>query len=128
MKTFIATLLVIFSITVAAQTPESLTRGVKSYTKSLKSDNIGIVESSVFHIAKLKLLFPEEETADALAELEKLAEAAPSETIRFKAYLATQVLEFPENFSTLEKKNYKDAEAFFLMISTELQKKLLVNR
>lgn len=128
MKTFIATLLVIFSITVAAQTPESLTRGVKSYTKSLKSDNIGIVESSVFHIAKLKLLFPEEETGAALSELEKLSESAASESIRFKAYLATQVLEFPENFSTLEKKNYKDAEAFFLMISTELQKKLLVNR
>ena len=128
MKTFIATLLVIFSITVAAQTPESLTRGVKSYTKSLKSDNVGIVESAVFHIAKLKLLFPEEATGAALAELENLSESGASESIRFKAYLATQVLEFPENFSTLEKKNYKDAEAFFLMISTELQKKLLVNR
>ncbi len=125
MKKAMAVWIVLLGLSAFAQSPETIKMGVKNYEKALKSARSSMVESSIFHVAKLKLFYPTEDTEGLAKQLERLQEKGHTPTIRYKAYLALQLLNHPVLFANIEKKNYKDSDSFFRMLSQEMQTRLL---
>lgn len=128
MKTLTIFLAVFLTINAFAQSEKNLANAVLNYEKALNSKNPGMVESAIFHAAKFKLFFPERDTECLKKCLSKLAKNGENDTLNYKAYLANQVLTQPNLFINIEKKNYKDRQAFFRMIAAELQSQLLADK
>lgn len=128
MKILTIFLAIFLTINVFAQSEKNLTSAVQNYKKALNSGNPGLVESAIFHAAKFKLFFPERDTECLKKCLAKLAKNGENDTLSYKAYLANQILTQPNLFINIEKKNYKDSQAFFRMIAAELQSQLLADK
>lgn len=128
MKKAMAVWIVLFGLSAFAQSPEIIKLAVKNYEKALKSPSSSMVESSIFHVARLKLFYPTENTEGLAKQLERLQEKGHTPTIRYKAYLALQLLNYPVLFANLDKKNYTDSDQFFRLVSQEMQTRLLAGR
>ncbi len=128
MKTLTIFLAFFLTVNIFAQSEKNLANAVLNYEKALKSGNPGMVESAIFHAAKYKLFYPERDTQCLKKCLAKLSKDGENDTLRYKAYLAHQMLAQPEIFHEVERKNYKDSNAFFSILATELQSRLLVKK
>ncbi|MGH1366650.1 MAG: hypothetical protein ACRBF0_24025 [Calditrichia bacterium] len=122
----VITLLIVFSISAFAQS--SLPKASENYLHALKSDNIGVLESAVFNIVKLKLQFPQQDTDKLLAALKELSQNAGDESLRYRAYLAASFLQQDDLRSRIKVKNHEDAEAFFVLLANTLEDELLVSK
>jgi len=122
----VITLLIVFSISAFAQS--SLPKASENYLHALKSNNIGVLESAVFNIVKLKLQFPQQDTDKLLAALKELSQNADDESLRYRAYLAASFLQQDDLRSRIKVKNHEDAEAFFVLLANTLEDELLVSK
>lgn len=125
MKTLTIILIVAVSLAAFAQTETAIENAPDNYLKALKSDNDGMVESAIFHTIKYKLYYPEQNTAGLEKEIEKLTRYSNSETIRYKAFLATQFLKNDSLMDRIEKEDYKNEADFFKMLGVELNEHFL---
>ncbi|MFQ5584357.1 MAG: hypothetical protein ACE5GL_07980 [Calditrichia bacterium] len=120
MKYFIIIFITVISIAAFAQTREIIDNAPSNYLNGLKSDNLGVVESAIFHSVKFKLYYPDEKMDKLISELNKLIGEGETGTIRHKAYIALQFLNNPGLLSKIEKRDYKDPVQFFLMLGDSL--------
>jgi len=91
-----------------------------NYLYCLQSTNYGVVESSLGHLAHLKLQRPEENVDCMKSEIDKLALFGPTPQIRYKAYLASLVFDSPGIFARVSIPECSDCDQFFQALSGAL--------
>jgi hypothetical protein len=97
----------------------------KNILMGLRSGNAGLIEASLMLISKIKMDFPETNVAEVRTVIDSLALASPSGTLRYKAYLASNICANPEWFLMENTILQIEAEIFFIAASQRLQNKLL---
>jgi hypothetical protein len=95
-------------------------RAASVYTANLSSNNEGVVESSLAHLAMMKLMLPANDFQAAEAKAAELAKNYPSQETRYKAFLTRTVIDNPAMFAGLETRHYAHADEFFGVIAAKL--------
>lgn len=113
-----------FSV-VRSYTPAHLERAVKNYTGCLESTNVGVVESALAHVARMKLIFPAAESRKLAKQIEFLTVNGQTPAIRYKAYLTLMVFDTPEIFGQVGQKEFREDEEVFSTLAARLQETLL---
>jgi hypothetical protein len=96
----------------------------KNILMGLRSDNEGLIESSLILIARIKLDFPETNIAEVQTVIDSIAFAGSSNTLRYKAYLTSTICTNPLWFSPENRSQATEQGGFFLSASQQLQDKL----
>ena len=101
------------------------TKASRNYELCLSSDNDGIVESALAHIAYTRLVLPAADLTGVRETVEKLTISDRAPVIRYKAYLASMVLASPGLFSQTVERTYADSNEFFAAVDAQLRHTLL---
>ncbi len=96
-----------------------------NYAQCLKSENDGIVESALAHVAYTRLILPTADLKELRGVVEGLTNSDRSPVIRYKAYLASMVFVNPAFFTKTTATNYADGDEFFAAIAFQLRHSLL---
>ena len=102
-------------------------RFVEQIQTALKSDNPGVVESSIYVSLMAKNMFPEFNYNKVLNELSDLAADGNSAVIKYKAQLAAIYFKYPALFTDIEFKPTETPDKYFKMISNKLVDNSLVS-
>ena len=98
--------------------------GKKNVLVALHSENDGVIESAIMFTAKLKLVDPSVEITKLQNVLEELSTTHPSATIRYKAFLASNLCNNPALYTQENLLQTNIPETFFHAVSQCLQKKI----
>ena len=96
----------------------------KNLMIGLHSENTGLVESCVKMVAKVKLFAPSADVAELQEVLDELSVTHPSATVRYKAYIASNICSDPEWFAKENSVVTADEDQFFIKAARRLQQKL----
>ncbi len=102
-----------------------LKKACQNYVAGLKSGNDGVVESTLAHVIRMKMCRKTDDFCDVKAVVDGLAVAGPTPGIRYKAYLASLVLDNPAWFSEECDKEYAGPEELFTSLAKRLDQTLL---
>ena len=97
----------------------------RSFIFALDSDNNGVVESAIAHVARLKIEVPSARMERVKAVLGNLSVNGRTVGIRYRAYLAGLVFDDPALFAEAGVRNFDTSEQFFTALSGRLQNALL---
>lgn len=103
----------------------NVTQVKKNFLWTLQSDNDGVMESCLAHIAQMRIMLPNEDMKEFDAMLNQLAINGRTQAIRYKAYLTTQVFASPATFRHVAEVSYASGDEFFTAIATRLQQTVL---
>lgn len=104
----------------AKYTAVEKTAAEKAYCASLKSDNEGVEESALAHVAMLKLSTPAAGMVEAKACVEEIARTASFNELRYKAFLVGMVLDHPEIFRNLARDGYTTPDELYAALASRL--------
>ena len=99
-----------------------------NYLMGIRSENQGLSESAMWQTAKIKMLYPNADFADVKQVADSLTVNGKTPSIRYKAYLASNVFDNPTWFAKRAQKNYEDGDEFFGAIAAQLQERILGSR
>lgn len=99
--------------------------GIGNYLMGLRSNNGGIVESSIMGIVKLKILYPHIAFREIEGVLDSLVTNGKTPAVRYKAYLASNVCENPLWFADQRELQHLRTDEFFVPIAKKLQERML---
>jgi hypothetical protein len=103
----------------------NLTQAKKVFKWSLESDNDGVVESALGHIAHMRIMLPQEVMTDVEEAVTELAANGRTPVIRYKAYLVSLVFDNPTRFGQTVLNTYASSDELFGVIATQVQQTLL---
>ena len=106
-------------------TTANVPRVKKNFLWTLQSDNDGVMESGIAHVAQMRIMLPDEDMKEFDATLNQLAINGRTQAIRYKAYLTTQVFASPAPFRHVAEVSYASGDEFFTAIATRLQQTVL---
>lgn len=86
---------------------------VKSYSKSLESENAGVRNSALLQIVKLNLLYPNKQNSAFIKKLNGMGANDPQLWIRMNARLAALILKNPTLTEIVSPVGYVDANKYF---------------
>jgi hypothetical protein len=89
----------------------------KQYTNCLRSDNGGVVESALAHLAMLMLVNPACELKTAMPQVDVVASRHPSQETRYKAYLVGTLLRNPGLFTAQGSTAYEGPDDLFAALA-----------
>ncbi len=101
---------------------------LKAFESCLTTENEGVQESAMAHLAMLKLVIPSVDAAEITHRLEWISTTAAAPGTRFKAYITSQVFRNPELFTKERDSNYQNGEELFNALAARLQSSLLSYR
>ncbi len=101
---------------------------LKAFESCLASENEGVQESAMAHLAMLKLVLPATDAAAITHRLEEMATAANEPGVRYKAYITSQVYRSPELFAGEGGETYNNGDELFTVLAGRLQSSLLSYR
>ncbi|MEO8168435.1 MAG: hypothetical protein ABI623_09315 [bacterium] len=116
-----------FSDLIALQSASTATVE-KGYMYSLRSENEGVVESALAHIASLKLAYPVKEFGKLRSEIQKIARTHASQEVRYKAFLVASLLKNPWQFAADARVEYATPDELFGALATRQQMMASNNR
>jgi len=93
---------------------------------ALRSENQGLAESAIMQVAKMSITYPGNNIAETKGVVDSLAIHANVPSIRYKAYLASNVCENPEWFA--KKLTVKSEDEFFESVDSQLHERILGSR
>ena len=102
-----------------------LNRACINYCAGLKSGNEGVIESAIAHVVRMKMYLKDQSFCDLRAIMNSLAVYGPTPAIRYKAYLASLVLDNPAWFAEECNKEYRNPTELFTALSSRLEKTLV---
>ena len=103
----------------------NLAQAKKNFLWTLQSDNDGVVESALAHVAQMRILVPNEDMRDIEVALAQLSNNGRTPVIRYKGYLATQVFASPALFARAAAVDYASGDDFFAAVALRLQQTML---
>ena len=92
----------------------------RAYRVALKSENEGVVESALAHVAMMKLLLPAANHDAVKEQVVRVARSAAAPELRYKAHLTCMVLDRPEMFREMPRKGYATADELFGSVASTL--------
>jgi hypothetical protein len=104
----------------------NVNKGIVNLTLALRSTNRGLTESAIMQVAELKILYPMTSIMEAKNVIDSLAIHANLPSVRYKAYLASNVCDNPEWFAN--KGNIKSDNEFFESVDAQLHERILGSR
>ena len=96
-----------------------------NYLAGLRSENEGLSESSMLQTAKIKMLYPTVNFDEMKKVTDSLIVSGKNPSVRYKAYLTSNVYDNPEWFAKRDRSNLEDDEQFFASIAAQLQERIL---
>lgn len=102
-----------------------LTRARTAYQACLDASNPGVQESAIAHLIWLKMQRPDADLSPLRESLDRLAVSGTTTTVRFRAYLATLMLDSAVIFDGLDGEAFASGEELFEAMAARLQKTLL---
>ena len=93
---------------------------------ALRSENQGLTESAIMMVAEIKMLYPGNNIAETKDVIDSLSVHANVPSVRYKAYLASNVCDNPEWFA--KKGNIKSDGEFFDSVEAQLHERILSSR
>ncbi|MBI5215268.1 MAG: hypothetical protein HY960_05905 [Ignavibacteriae bacterium] len=96
-------------------------RFTKVYLLSLQSENEGVVTSTLAHIGRIKLFFPEQEFPELEKKICELSSDSQSPNIRYRAFLICSVFNSPSIFESESRTEFEDSEALFSTLANTLR-------
>jgi len=99
----------------------------KKYAECLKSENDGVVESALAHVAMFKLMYPVKELAQLKREVDRVATRHSSNEIRYKAYVVASLFENPRLFAGEARTDYDSPDDLFAALSGQLHRVIVSN-
>ena len=99
---------------------------IRKYLTCLSSENEGVVESALAHVAMLKLMLPACDFKAVNAMVTEVSLKAASAETRYKAFLTKTVLEEPRMFVRINETRYNDADELFGAMASRLSQTLAV--
>lgn len=93
---------------------------------ALRSENRGLTESAIMRVAEIKVLCPGNNMAEIKGVIDSLSVHANVPSIRYKAYLASNVCDNPELFA--KEGNITSEDEFFTSVDAELHERILGSR
>ena len=103
----------------------NMTQVKKNFLWSLDSENDGVVESSLAHVAQMRILLPREDLRSIEDAVNRLTTNGRTPVVRYKAYLASQAFVNPGLFSAVASTSYESSDDFFTALGTRLQQSML---
>jgi hypothetical protein len=100
--------------------PALIAQAEKGYVNCLKSDNAGVVESALGHVAMMKLALPARGFKDVESQIARLVKNAATPELRYKAYLTLVVMQHPEIFGSIGQTDYNGYDELFGKVSSRL--------
>lgn len=94
----------------------------KLYAAALRSENIGVIESALAHVAMMRLMNPEEEFTKARVQVELIASTNPSQEVRYKAYLVGTVIKNPGLFAEATDAEFASPDELFAVLASRMQR------
>jgi len=107
-------------------TTKNMELAVSNYVMGLKSDNIGVVESSLYYSLQLRLVYPDLDYSVLEKEIDRLVVEGATPAIRFKAHIACTVCASPALIDIKRLEGLENMDQFFAACAEELKNKLLV--
>ena len=95
-------------------------RAPENYLQGLKKNNLGVVESSIINLMKLRRVYPEGDYTEIISELETLQANGKTKSIRFMAYIAHNYFQSPERFSWLTQTDLTHMDSTLAMVRQRL--------
>ena len=102
-----------------------LRNACKNYMACLASENEGVVESAIAHVIRMKMVLQNETFCDLRSAINSLAVTGSSPSIRYRAYLASLILDNPSWFAEECVKDYKNPTEMYTALANRLDKTLL---
>jgi len=96
-------------------------RFTKVYLLSLESENEGVVTSTLAHIGRIKLYFPEQEFPELEKKICELSSGSQSPNVRYRAFLICSVFNSPAIFMSESRTEFEDSEALFSTLANKLR-------
>ena len=97
----------------AQRTEESLKKALKHYEENLIHDNEGVVKSSILNIMRMKVTYPQINYSNVCSKLENISFESESKLVRYMAYVAVDIIKYPEQFLWDLPDNYEESDEFF---------------
>lgn len=104
---------------------EKIAYATKNLMKGLNSTNAGVVESSIRMTAQMKMKYPAADVTTLQEVLNAIATTHKSGSVRYKAYIASNICSDPTWFSNEQSIADADQENFFRAASQRLHQRLL---
>ena len=111
--------------TPASHRSVDIEKAQSAYKCCLEATNPGVQESAIAHLVWLKMQRPDAELTPLRACLDRLAVSGATTAVRYRAYLATLLLDSPGIFTGLEGQTFDTDVELFDAMSSRLQKTLL---
>ena len=93
---------------------------------ALRSENRGLTESAIMRVAEIKMLCPESNIGEVKEVIDSLTVHANVPSIRYKAYLASNVCDNPELFAKTG--SIISEDEFFKSVDAQLHETVLGSR
>ena len=100
--------------------------GKQNYLMAIKSDNQGLILSSMMNIIKLKALAPSTELGKIQTIINEFSTEHSDVTIRYCARLATEVFADPQWFANVKVVSTNDIIEFYRIVAKRLDEKVFV--
>jgi hypothetical protein len=101
-------------------------KGFRNLLLGLRSTNQGLTESAIMQVAELRILYPGSNIAETKKVIDSLLVHATAPSVRYKAYLASNVCDNPEWFAG--KGNVKSEDEFVESVDSQLHERILGSR
>lgn len=103
-------------------TPDKEMANIRAnYLTGLQHTNLGVVESSMMNVVKMKLVYPEEKCDKIQQKLSQIAMQGQNERLRYKAFLSVMCLQNPDCISKgTDFYSIDDDSVFYNIISREI--------
>lgn len=130
-KKLIISTFIILSILLSTLTAAdfNVKNALNAYNHNLCSQSIGVVESSLMYISKLKFEYPDENYKPSISRINYLISKKPDMTLHYKLYvtklLLTETDYFIKNAKLL---NTEEPSEFFISISKNLLKSMDISQ
>ena len=102
-----------------------IAKAEEAYKCCLESANPGVQESAIAHLVWLKLQRPDANLTPLRPCFDRLAVSGATTSVRYRAYLATLLLDSSEIFSGIELQTFENDQKLFEAMTSRLQKTLL---
>ena len=100
--------------------PTKIEMGIENYKKALESDNLGMIESAILNVMKLKFNYPDYDYSSLIKPLESLENNDGSKSIRFMSYIVKNYLEYPDRYTWINKASFELDKDFYTVIAEKI--------
>ena len=97
---------------------------IKNYKKALESENLGMVESAILNVMKLKHHYPDYDYSSLIQPLASLEGNDKSKSVRFMSYIVKNFLEHPDRYAWMERAEIEFDKDLYSVIAQKIAKQV----